>query len=119
MASGITRYFGYEGSLHIREGKSENRIISNSSFIQASATKNGKTYSVSKQKLITSIASNDFTMNFDVDGKPALIEYKDFIPNATTEVVEEDDGQAMISMMVSSDGSAKNVILKDGNIEKM
>lgn len=118
LASGITRYFGYEGSLHIREGKSENRIVSNSSFIQASATKDGKTYSISKQKLITSIASNDFTMKLDVDGKPALIEYKDFIPNATSEVVEENDGQAMISMMVSSDGSTKNVILKDGDIEK-
>jgi len=114
IASGITRYFGYEGSLHVREGKSDNRLVSNSSFIQASATKDGKKYSVSKKKLIAAIGSNDFSMELDIDGKKAEIEYKDFVPNATTEVVEDSDGQPMISMMVSNDGNTKNVVLKDG-----
>jgi len=118
IASGITRYFGYEGSLHVREGKSDNRIVSNSSFIQASATKDGKKYSVSKKKLIAAIGNNNFSMQLDVDGKKAEIEYKDFVPNATTEVVEASDGQPMISMMVSNDGNTKNVVLKDGEIVK-
>src|SRR5659263_266284 len=31
--AGITRYFGYEGSIHIREGKEENKCFSSAKYI--------------------------------------------------------------------------------------
>ena len=114
IGSGITRYMGYEGSLHIREGKTENRVISSESFIMANAIKDGKTYSVSKKKIISSIGSNDFSMSLDVDGDKANIKFKEFVPNAVNDVVESADGKPMISMMVSNGGKTENIILRDG-----
>jgi len=113
IGSGITRYMGYEGSLHIREGKTENRVISGESFIMAHAKKDGKIYSVSKKKIISQVGSNDFSMHLDVDGEKANIEFKEFIPNAVKEVIESSDGKPMISMMVSNGGRTENVVLKD------
>ncbi len=112
----ITRFLGYEGSLHIREGKSENRVISRDSFIQASVKKDGKIYSVAKKKTISAISDNDFEMKLDINGDIATVRYKDFIPNATTTVVDDKDGVPLISMMVSGGNGAKNIILGEGDI---
>ncbi len=112
IGAGITRYVGYEGVLHIREGKTENRVVSSDSFVIASATKDGNTYSVSKKKTFATIGSNDFTMNLDVAGENAKIKFKEFVPNATTEVVDSPDGQPIVSMMVSAKGETKHVLLK-------
>ncbi|WP_458700973.1 cytochrome c biogenesis protein CcsA [Sulfurospirillum sp. 1307] len=116
IGAGITRYMGYEGSLHIREGNIENRVVSSDSYIQASASKNGKTYSVAKKKTISAISDNDFNMKLNVDGEIATIKYKNFIPNATTSVVDDPNGKPLISMMVSGSMGAKNVILGDGEV---
>lgn len=113
IGSGITRYMGYEGSLHIREGKTENRVVSSDSFIIAHAKKDNKVYTVSKKKVISSIGSNSFSMSLDVDGEEANIEYKEFVPNATTDVVDSANGKPMISMMVSNGGRTENVVLKN------
>jgi len=113
IGSGITRYMGYEGSLHIREGKTENRVVSSDSFIIAHAKKDNKVYTVSKKKVISSIGSNSFSMSLDVDGEEANIQYKEFIPNATTDVVDSANGKPMISMMVSNGGRTENVVLKN------
>ncbi len=113
IGSGITRYMGYEGSLHIREGESENRVVSGESFVIAHAKKDNKVYTVSKKKILSSIGSNDFSMNLNVDGDTANIKYKEFVPNATTGVVDASDGKPMISMMVSNAGETQSVILKN------
>ncbi|MBL0687669.1 MAG: cytochrome c biogenesis protein CcsA [Sulfurospirillum sp.] len=113
IGSGITRYMGYEGSLHIREGGVENRVVSSESFVTINAQKDETIYNVSKKKIISTIGFNNFSMNLDVDGDTANIKYKEFIPNATTDVVESVDGEPMISMMVSSGEETKKVILKN------
>lgn len=117
LGAGITRYMGYEGSLHIREGKSENRVVSSESYIQVSAKKDGKVYSVAKKKTISAIGDNDFEIKLDINGNIATVKYKDFIPNATTAVVDDlKNGKPMISMIVSGRHGTTNVILQDGKV---
>jgi len=117
ISSGITRYIGYEGSLHIREGKTENRVVSADSFIMASAKKDDKEYSVSKKKIISAIGPNSFSMSLDVGGEIAEIEYKEFVPSATTKVVETKDGNPIISMTVSSEGRSEDIVLKNSDYQ--
>ncbi len=115
IGSGITRYMGYEGSLHIREGNSENRVVSSDSFIIAKAKKDNKTYSVSKKKIISPIGSNDFNLKLNIDGDEAEIKFKEFVPNAITDVVEDPNGKPMVSMMVSSQSGTNSVVLKNND----
>ena len=115
IGAGLTRYMGYEGIIHIREGKTDNRVLSSESFIMANATKDNKTYSVSKKKIISAIGSNDFNMNLNVAGENATIKFKKFVPNAITEVVEDPSGSPMVSMMVTGGGKPDNVVLKNND----
>ena len=51
IGSAITRYYGYEGVMHIRENKIENRMLSSDALLQISAQKDGHKYM--KKKLFT------------------------------------------------------------------
>ncbi len=116
LGAGITRYYGFEGILHIRNGDTENRMISSASYVSASAIKGDKKYQTSLKKLISKIGNNNFDMKLDVAGDVANIKYKDFVPNAVTKLVSDPSGKAAITMLVSVGGSPDTVTLKQGQV---
>ena len=61
IGAGLTRYAGQEGILHIREGKSENRMISSEPYLQVTIKSGGKTFFQEFQKDMTALGSNDFS----------------------------------------------------------
>ncbi len=112
LGSIMTRYIGYEGIIHIREGQSENRMISSEPYIQIDAQKGDKIYHLEKKKYLSKIGNNDFDLKMNIDGKTAEIKYVDFIPNATTVIADSPNGKPMISFM-STDPQNSNFVLKD------
>ena len=117
LGAAITRYIGYEGIMHIREGKSTNLIRSSDSYIQVNAKLNDKTYYTEKKKLMSKISSNDFTIDLDIDGKVAEIKYKKYIPNAQKILVDDPNGIPMIDMtLLVENSNPKQVLLKNGEI---
>ena len=115
IGSGVTRYFGFEGTLHVRNGMEENNVLSSNAFIQASVLKDGKPYSYSQPQLISHIGGNNFSFSFDVGGDKAAVKFKEYLPNATKKVVDDPSGVPMISMMLSGYGDSLSVALKEGD----
>ena len=116
LGSGITRYFGYEGIMHIRNGKTENRMISSDSYVMVSAIKNGKRYSIAYQKLLSSIGNNKFNIKLNVAGDEADIKFKKFVPNAITKLVSDPNGIPAMTMLVSIGGEPETITLKKGQV---
>ncbi len=116
IGAGITRYYGFEGILHIRNGDTENRLISSDSFVKASAVKDGKRYSTRVKKLLSPLGNNDFDMKLDVAGEKADIKFKEFVPNAVTKLVKDKNGKAAITMIVSVGGATDNITLREGQV---
>jgi len=114
VGSGLTRYMGYEGSLHIREGESANIVKSTEPFIQAKAYKEGMVYGVNYKKLISKLGGNDFSFSINVKDKRANFEFKEYIPNAVESVVDDANGVPLISLVVSR-SEAQNLLLKEGD----
>ena len=115
IGSGITRYYGFEGTLHVRNGMQEDKVLSSSTFIQVSALKDTKTYSYSHPQLISRAGGNGFSFSFDVGGDKAEVKFKQYLPNATAKVVDDPQGVPMISMILSGYGESLNVVLKEGD----
>ncbi|NOX15827.1 MAG: cytochrome c biogenesis protein CcsA [Epsilonproteobacteria bacterium] len=116
IGSGITRYYGFEGILHVRNGNTEDRMVSSDSYIMASAIKDGKKYLVHYKKLISSIGNNNFDMTLNVAGNKADIKYKRYVPDAITKLVAVPNGKPAITMLVSIDGAPQSVTLKKGQV---
>ncbi len=118
LGSGLTRYVGFEGILHIREGVSENKVISLEPHIQIRAKKNGKLYEVKAQKLISKISKNRFNLTLDVDGQDATLELLHFIDNSKTKSLSaivakvEFEGKSEEIQMLGRGRGIKGLVVK-------
>ena len=115
LGSGMTRYLGYEGVLHIREGMSENRMLSADSFVQITATtKEGKTIHKDKKIFISALGGNSFDESIDVNGKTLHVKFKDFIKDAVQTAVEDPNGKPIVVYTVVTPSGPEKYFLKEG-----
>ncbi len=102
LGSGLTRYVGYEGVLHVREGESENKMLSSESYITLKASgENGKVL-LQKPVLFSAVGSQSFSASFEADGKPYNINMTSYTPNAVKTLEETPNGKPMVALVVSS-----------------
>ncbi|MEA3288884.1 MAG: cytochrome c biogenesis protein CcsA [Campylobacterota bacterium] len=69
LGAGLTRYAGFEGIIHIREGDTQNEMISLEPYFQVTIEQNGKTYYKEFQKEFGAIGDNSFEYNIPFDNK--------------------------------------------------
>jgi cytochrome c-type biogenesis protein CcsB len=91
----VTRYFGFEGTMHIREDMSSNSILSEKSYIDVSV--DGETISTPYQ--FSNLRENRFSV--EVGG--LQISLKEYLPYIKRERVESENGKASLSAVVSID----------------
>jgi len=65
----ITRYIGYEGIMHIREGKSTNLMVSDVKSLQVTATQGEKTAGLEKALYFSSMTKNSLSESLNVGDK--------------------------------------------------
>ena len=116
IGAAITRFYGFEGIMHIREGHSSNLITSSDTYFKAVFTDTkGKKSEYKKQLLMSKMSKNSFETSVDLEnGKSVELKLLEYIPNATSSIVEDPNGQAIINMMVTSGSSGEPVQLKEG-----
>jgi hypothetical protein len=116
VGAAITRYYGFEGTMHIREGHSSNLITSSDTYLKAIFTdKEGKKSQYKTQMLLSKMSHNSFDTNVDLEGGSDVgIELLEYIPNATYSIQEDPNGKPIINMMVTSDRGGEPVQLTEG-----
>lgn len=114
VGSGVTRYFGFEGNLHIRENAQNNEIITMRSFLQLYAKDGNKTYSKTLPKYISNAGFNKFNLELDMEGKKANLEFAKFVSNGVEKWVESSDGRPVLEIMFSDSSNSRLVELEQG-----
>lgn len=120
----ITRYIGYEGVLAIREGATENKMLSEKTYLTTLIDGNFEIDGVlqrrknEKQVLLSERLGkrNHFAINTDYNNTPITIEYINYIDNATETVVEDENGDTYLQMVESGEGSRRTHWLKEGTV---
>ncbi len=75
IGAAITRYYGYEGILHIREGQTTSSMVSLEPYIQVSVTNNGKTTYKNYQKEFAALGNNNFSFDVNTQGENITISF--------------------------------------------
>lgn len=118
IGAGITRYFGYEGSIHIREGEQENRVFSVAKYLGYTITdNNGNQLAEESVKFnLNSRSADGYKIKTEAGGKNYEIVLARVIPNAEETINESPGGTPIVSLMVAAAGSMgmENLILKKG-----
>lgn len=100
----ITRNFGYEGTMHIREGSSTNIILSSDSYLKVSSSGLNDSFRL----LLSPLTAPEKSFNANLGGgAPITLKTKAFYQNATEGVVPDPNGTAFISLLVT--GGAEGV----------
>ncbi|QOY54435.1 cytochrome c biogenesis protein CcsA [Candidatus Sulfurimonas marisnigri] len=115
LGSGITRYYGYEGVMNIREGSTEHRMLSSDAFLQVSANKNNTKYYEEDIVYISALGGREFKTTLDVDGKDITVKYKKFIDKAVKTAVEDPSGVPIVSFVITTPQGPEKFFLKSGD----
>ncbi len=107
----ITRYFGFEGVVHIREEQSTNAIISSDTYLTVKTDDS----EVSKKVLFSEVVSKKFDETISVNGQSVRIKSVGYITNAVRTPVEHESGNPMIDLVVSTDGGMQSVTFSEGD----
>ncbi len=103
LGAGLTRYLGYEGVTHIREGMSENEMLSVKPYLQIKTDKSFFEYPLA----LGQIGNNNFKFKEIIAGKEFTVQYKAFHAGAKGEL-----GTLIIE--ASYDGKLKTVKIEGG-----
>ena len=110
-----TRYVGFEGMMHIREGKTSNAIESSEAYLQTKVSTGGLSAEKHKELLMSPIGRNSFSQSVSLNGEHFKIRYKDFIANAEEDIVESPEGKPLLQVMVSERGRPQNIVLREND----
>jgi cytochrome c-type biogenesis protein CcsB len=116
----ITRYFGWEGSIHIREGQEQNTCFSTEKYIgYAIKDRDGKVLESRSDKYsMTAISADDYRKTVSINNKEYELVLAKILPNASEKISDDPAGEPLISLLITRDMmSRETLILKKGDIK--
>ena len=115
IGAGTTRYFGTEGMMHIREGRIENKFVSDDLYLQIKVDDKEFQYEYDKRLFLSPISNNTFSVPIDFLENAIQITYADFIVNVKDSLVENlEKGKAIIHLVVPGENGMQSVFLTEG-----
>ncbi|MCC7244733.1 MAG: cytochrome c biogenesis protein CcsA [Saprospiraceae bacterium] len=115
IGSGVTRYFGYEGMMGIREGSASNSFLSAETYLQFQVANNGKRFSFDEPVLFASLGNNHFKRSYIVGQQPLDVELLEFVPNPVEELVDDPAGKPTLKIVIGGAGGREEYLVSQGD----
>ncbi len=119
----VTRYIGFEGVMHIREGQTANSILSEHTYLDVFIDGDFMVDGVAQRRKLrpkklrlSERLNNHFKIETDYNGQPVTIEYKDFIKDAKESLIPDDDGEEYLHIVESGTGQRHDHWIKVGHV---
>ncbi|MBI34055.1 MAG: hypothetical protein CMP67_01660 [Flavobacteriales bacterium] len=128
VGAGVTRYFGYEGMMLIREGTTSNIMHSAEPYLTVEVskpplTKEEKRHTIeySKAMLMAATTDNEFDFpSFDFQNQKVEVSYVDYIKNADYKLYENIRGGKDVLEVVTTKGEGREfVYIESGESERV
>ena len=120
LGSFITRYISYEGVMHLREGETSNKILSDRNYltVYVDGMYNGKLMRLTFEKplLFSPVTNNSLKIDKKFDKTPFKIEYRDFKLDVKETIKENSKGNTYLKLVESGGGTRHEHFLKEGEV---
>ena len=114
VGAAVTRYVGFEGVMHIREGESSDTLVSSEPYLTFDVEKGDKHYHFQENLFLSKRSSNTFEKVLEVEGEPISVKLESYMGDARYEAVADPKGEPLLNLMVTGTGGAQQVTLKKG-----
>jgi len=121
----LTRYHGFEGMMSIREGATENKFLSQktylTTYIDGDFEINGQLQRRVHEDEVdfSPRLTNKYQLNTSYSTTPISIELVDFIAGAEEDIVPSDEGEYYLKIVEAGDGAPHNHFLKLGEVSSV
>ncbi len=112
--SAITRYFGFEGSMHIREGKQTNQILSQNIYLMAGVKPGVAEEMYWEDTRLPDYSDKTFSRSVKLNGTRYTIRLEEAIPNAMESPAPDPNGEPVVSLITFGKEYRQSVILYGG-----
>jgi len=113
----ITRYFGFEGTMHIRECESSSVIVTGNKSINITLSKGGKSkhYKWSEEEIQS---TKDFSDDIEVADKKLNLSVQYYYPNAVERAVPFKGGKPIVGFFLVNDAFNGYMYIAKGETKK-
>ena len=108
----LTRYLGYEGIMHIREGESSRMLLGDGRAFQVWA-KNSETPGLTVDLSYRNLQRTGFTESLLLNGKEIRFRKTGFIPRAVETVTDQPGGDTVLAVILLSGNSRETVFIEN------
>lgn len=122
----ITRHFGFEGMMAIREGNTENQFLSMETYVTAYIDGDYIVDGQAQRRIVertvdfSSRLDNKFNVDVKYHDTPVKITLDKFIKGAEKDIVPQEDGESYLKIVeAGGDGMPHNHFIKDGEVQSL
>lgn len=119
LGAAVTRYTGYEGVMHIREGGSSNSILSAETFLQFEVHKGARSYTFDEPVLFSTLGNNAWEGSYMIGTDLIQVAVKEFIPNPKEIIEESPIGRPTIKVVFAGSGGREEYFLVAGETRRI
>lgn len=119
IGAAVTRYFGFEGIMHIRENHSSNSFLSSDTYLQFRASKDGKAYEFNEPVLFASLGNNDWEQAYQIGNDLVNIRVLDFIPNPVQVLETTTGGDPTIKIVLGGSEGREEYFVRQGEAHRI
>ncbi len=120
LGAGVTRYFGFEGVMHIRENGSAASFLSADTHLKFDVTHEGTTYNFDEPILFASLGNNHWEESYLIADNLLEVNVKNFIPNPKRLMVPDDkQGKPILKLVVSGANGREEHFIEQGQTQRI
>src|SRR5690606_27135076 len=122
VGAGITRYISYEGMMAIREGATENKFLSQKTYVTAYIDGDymvdgvAQRLPLEKEVDFSHRMKNHFKIETKYNEQPITIELEKFIKGAEEDIIPDENGESYLKIVESGMNGPHNHFLKVGEV---
>lgn len=117
LGAAITRYVGYEGMMHIREGDTSNTMVSAEKVLQVVVSDGETQNELEKALYFSSMTKNSMHETLTLKNAKVDIELLKYLPTMEQKVVSDPKGKTLLELKVSAGGKGKIHYFSKGDIK--
>ena len=114
IGAGITRYWGYEGIMHIRENEEANTFLSAETYLKFELIRDGQRYQFYEPVLFATLGNNNFHESYLIGNDLIDIEVKEFIPNPIQTLESDVEGVPTIKVVFGTASGREEYFIAKG-----
>ncbi len=119
LGAAVTRFFGFEGIMHIRENNVSNSFLSSETYLQFEVSKNGQNYAFDEPVLFATLGDNSWEESYLVGNDLIEVAVKEFIPNPIQVLDDISEGQPTLKVVFGGMGGREEYFVRQDEIRNI